>query len=104
LLDGVSPGVFGGDGVALQLAGRDRQLRVRAVRVDDGVAGVLPALVVVAPVAGPRLILLQAVAVSVAIDLDPVKGPLDMRTQPLEQCPVGCPTPELGGVVASWVP
>src|SRR5207342_3595463 len=56
--------------VSLELAQRERKRRKRAVGVRNGVAGILPALVVVA-VRRAGLVLLETVVVSVARLVDP---------------------------------
>ena len=65
-------------GVALELDQCDRELGERAVGVLDRVAGVLPALVVIA-VRGPRGVLLQAVPIAVAELVDPGHRRLGVR-------------------------
>src|SRR4029079_2696654 len=56
--------------IALQLDRRDRQLGAVAVRIDDGVDGILPTLVVVATVASRR-VLLETVAVAITVFVAP---------------------------------
>ena len=72
--------------VALQLAGRARRRRQRAVRERDRVPGVLPALVLEAGLLVAPLVLDVAVAVAVAVFVDPGDGrarvPLQLARQP----------------------
>jgi hypothetical protein len=96
LVEDVRPGALGGHDVGLMFAECDRERRQVPVGVDDAVAGVLPALVVVAGRAGSRLVLLQPVAVDVAVGVDPRQRPLDVRTDVLEGPSVGVPAPGHG--------
>src|SRR5690349_18534983 len=59
--------------VALELAERLRLRDLTPVGIHDGVEGVLPAHVVV-PLRGARAVLLEAVAVDVAVAVDPVEA------------------------------
>src|ERR1700757_144113 len=87
-----SPGVIN---IALQFAERFWPFYERSVRVDDAVAGVLPTHVLVAH-GGPGLILLESVAIAIAVTLDPGQAILGGLKMALEQRLVaGCPP---GGV------
>ena len=68
---------LGGIDIALHLAKRDRPLRQRAVGVEDGVVGVLPALVG-EPGLAAAVIFDEAVAVGVARTVDPAERRLDI--------------------------
>ena len=61
--------------------------RQRAVGVEDGVVGVLPALVHQA-VGRLPLVLDEAVAVAVAVAVDPAQGGLDVGPERLDERPV----------------
>src|ERR687896_2020957 len=70
--------------VALDLAGRDRTSRQLAVRVEDRVPGVLPALLVEAE-RRATLVLDEAVTIEIGGSLDPGQRPFDMRPQLLHE-------------------
>src|SRR5690606_5933085 len=65
----------GAVGIGLHLAERDRALRQRTVGMKDGIVAVLPALVGEAPGGLPE-IFDEAVAVAIAVALDPADGRL----------------------------
>src|SRR5437667_5054658 len=75
----------------------DRELCELTLAIDDRLPRVLPALVVIAALARPRGILLQAVPVHVAVGVDPGQGALDVRTHRLETFPVAPPAPRARG-------
>src|SRR3974390_280788 len=82
------PGVID---IALQFAQCLWPLYKRSVRVDDAVARILPAHVLVAR-GGLGLILLKSVAIAIAVAVDPGQTLLGCRKMPLEQHFVaGCP-------------
>ena len=70
-------GALGRVDVALHLAERDRPLRQRAVGMEDGVVGVLPALVGKAAVR-LAVVLDEAIPVAVAVLIDPAQRRLDV--------------------------
>ena len=70
--------------IALKLDGGQRRPRLLAARVDDGVAGILPALVDVA-LGTAGQIRLQAVAVAVAERLAPAQRTQRRLEVPVEQ-------------------
>ena len=69
---------LGREDVALDLAQRDGPFRIRTVLVEDGIVGILPALVLQA-VDGFRLVLDKAVAVAVAEIVYPAQRRVDVR-------------------------
>ncbi len=69
--------------IALNLAQRDRSLRIGAVGMKHGIDGVLPALIDEAAPALAR-ILDEAVAVAVAALVHPAEGRLDARPEPAD--------------------
>ncbi len=64
--------------ISLHLAQGDGSCRVRSVFVEDGVVGILPALVFQAAIAF-RLVLDKAVSVSVAILINPAQRCVNVR-------------------------
>src|SRR3954467_10807248 len=75
---------LGGDHVSLDLDERDRGPKRRALLVEDAVPRALPPPVV-EPGARPPAILEQAVAVDVAVLVDPPERGLDLRAQLAEE-------------------
>src|SRR5262245_32869897 len=65
------PGV---EDITLELAESLWLLNLRAIGINDGIAGVLPTHVLVAP-RGPSLVLLKAVAIEIAVAVDPLEAP-----------------------------
>ena len=78
--------------VALQLAERLWALHQRAVGIDQGVAGILPALVLKSG-GRARGVFLKAVPVAVAVLVDPIQAALRGRQMTLEQLAVAGATP-----------
>src|SRR5690606_38903280 len=76
-------GAPGAIGIGLHLDHRDRAARKGTVGVKDGIAAVLPALIGKATLR-PAMIFHEAVAVAVAMALDPAEGGLDVRPQPAQ--------------------
>src|SRR6516164_5522855 len=75
--------------VALDLAQRDWTLRHSAIFVEDRVVRILPALIY--QTAGILAVVLdKAVAVRIAIGIDPMYRRLDMRPQRLHRLEVAC--------------
>src|SRR5262249_53358931 len=68
---------FGGEYIGLDFAERDRSRGEPAVRMGDGVRGILPALVGEA-LARTRAIFEEAVAIGIAIGVDPAQRRLDI--------------------------
>jgi hypothetical protein len=62
----------------------------RAVRVEDGVVGVLPALMEQA-IGGLLVILYEAIAVSVSVPVDPEEGGFDVGPEGFHERPVAGP-------------
>src|SRR2546426_9538011 len=77
-------------GVSLDLAGRDRSLSHGAITEQDGIPRVFPALVDEA-LGRARLIFEVAVAVSVAVALDPFERPHRRRPQAADEIAVTGP-------------
>jgi hypothetical protein len=88
----IGPGSLRRYDEALVLAEGDRKLGERSVAHDDGVAGVLPALVVVA-VRRARLVLLEPVAIRVPVAIDPGQRSLDIGSDGVEAVAVSVPAP-----------
>ena len=78
--------------VALQFAQRLGAAHQRAVEIGDGVAGILPALVLVA-LRGTRLVFLETVAVAVAPFVYPGEAALRHGKLALQQSAVAGPQP-----------
>src|SRR5947209_10779818 len=76
--------------VALDLARRPRQLRHRAVGEEDRVPGVFPALVL-EPGLHVALVLDVAVAIAVAVGIDPVEGRARLAFEVLNECAIAGP-------------
>ncbi|MNK82880.1 hypothetical protein D3C87_1026670 [compost metagenome] len=77
--EGLSHELLGDEVVALDLDGGDGVGDAGAVGVEDGLAGVLPALVLGAPVPGPGLVLVEAVAVAIPLAVHPVEDAQGVR-------------------------
>jgi hypothetical protein len=94
LLGESGAGDVGGVGVALHLGERDRGLGQPAVGEGHAVEGVLPPLVEQSGVGCP-LVLDEAIAVAVAVALDPVQRPVRSRQQLGDVGRIGAPEVQL---------
>src|SRR5262245_35104737 len=78
--------------ITLKLAQRLWPFDQRAIRIDDGVAGILPSHVLITD-RGARLIFLEAVTVAVSIFVDPGQAAFNGPEMPLQKRLVGSRTP-----------